>query len=105
MACVITKDPDNTWYVYIDWSDWFEDQIANIGGTFTITVSDWFPDTPIVEEGDNFDDTTKKTAFYGSGGVAGTKYDILNRISYTSSTLSGQTFTEDRTIEVRIKEK
>ena len=105
MACYVTKDPDNTWYVYIDWSDWFEDQIANIGGTFTLTVSNWFPDAVISEEGTNLDDTTKKTAFYGSGGAAGVTYDILNRISYTSSVFGAQVFTEDRTIQVRIKEK
>jgi len=105
MTCLITKDPDNTWYVYIDWSAWFSDQVDNIGGTFTITQSDWFPDAAISEEGDNYGDTEKQTAFYGSGGVAGVNYNLLNRISYTSSTLSGQTFTEDRTIQVRIKDK
>ena len=105
MACRVTKDPDNTWYIYIDWSDWFEDQISNIGGTFTITGSAWFPDSGITQVGSSYSDTTKQTAFYGSGGTDGTDYNLLNRISYTSSTLSGQTFTEDRTMVVRIKEK
>jgi len=105
MACLVTKDPDNTWYIYIDWSDWFAAQIENIGGTFTLTVSNWFPDTAITEEGKDFGDATKQTAFFGSGGTAGTTYDILNRISYTSSVFGAQVFTEDRTIQVRIKEK
>lgn len=105
MACYVTKDPDNTWYTYIDWNDWFDDQIESIGGTFTITVSTWFPDSAINEEGKSFDDTTKKTAFYGSGGTAGTTYNLLNRISYTSSALGSQVFTEDRTIQIKIKEK
>ena len=105
MACYVTKDPDNTWYTYIDWSNWFADQIENIGGTFTLTNSVWFPDSAISEEGTNSSDTTKQTAFFGSGGTAGTSYNLLNRISYTSSTLGVQVFTEDRTIEVRIKEK
>jgi hypothetical protein len=104
-SCVVTKDPDNTWYTWIDWSDWFDDQIAEIGGTFTVTASVWFPDSAISEEGTKLDDTTKIMYFFGSGGVAGTKYDILNRISYTSTTLGSQVFTEDRTIQIRIKEK
>lgn len=104
MACNVTKDPDNDWYVYIDWSDWFDDQVESIGGTFTLTVSDWFPDPAIVEEGTSFDDTTNKTYFSGSGGVAGEKYNILNRITYNSLTLN-RTYTEDRTIQVRMKEK
>jgi len=106
MACKrIIKDPDNTWYVYVDWSDWFARQIADIGGTFTLTTSVWFPDSAISEEGTDFSDTTKQTAFFGSGGTAITTYDLLNRISYTSSTLGAQVFTEDRTIQVTIKDK
>jgi hypothetical protein len=105
MSCKIYKDPDNTWYAYINWDNWFDDQIAKIGGTFTLTDSDWFPDSPISEEGTDFDDTTKKTAFFGSGVVAGETYDLLNRISYTSSVFGAQVFTEDRTIQVVMKEK
>ena len=106
MACYVTKDPDNTWPLPIDWSDWFAGLIDQIGGTFTITASSWAPDSVlIVEVGKSFDDTNKKTYFYGSGGTAGANYNITNTISYTSSELTGQTFTEDRTIEVRIREK
>jgi hypothetical protein len=104
-SCRIIKDPDNTWYIYIDWDDWFDRQISDIGGTFTLTASDWFPDAALSEEDTKLDDSTKKTYFYGSGGTADTSYDILNRISYTSSTLGAQVFTEDRTITIRIKEK
>jgi len=106
MACYVTKDPDNTWPLTIDWSDWFAGLVDEIGGTFTLTGSSWSPDSVlIVEEGSSYSDTTKKTAFYGSGGVDGSNYDITNTISYTSSVYSGQTFTEDRTVEVRIREK
>jgi hypothetical protein len=105
MSCRITKDPDNTWYAYIDWDNWFADQIAKIGGTFTLTAITWFPDSALTEEGSKVDDTTKKTYFYGSGGTADTEYEILGRCSYTSSTLGTQVFTEDRTITIRIKEK
>ena len=105
MACNVTKDPDNTWYAYVDWSDWFEDQVALHGGTFTITASVWFTDAALTEDGTKIIDSTKYTYFYGSGGVVNTDYDLLNRISYTSTTLSGQTFTEDRTQEIRIREK
>jgi len=104
MTCVITKDPDNEWYVYIDWIDWFVDQRDNIAGEFFLTGSAWFPDPAISEDASSFSNETKKTYFSGSGGVAGNKYNLVNRITYTVSTTSG-TYTEDRTIEVRIKEK
>jgi len=107
MSCIVTKDPDNTWYYPIYWSNWFAQQVDEMGGTYTITASLWFPDPAISEDGNAFDDTTKVTTFHGSGGVAGTNYNLLNRISFTSTspTLVGRTFTEDRTIQIRIKEK
>jgi len=105
MACFVVKDPDDTWHVDIDWSDWFDDQISVHGGTFTVTLSPWTTDAAITEEGSNLDDTSKIMSFYGSGGVDGTNYDLSNQISYTSSVLSGTTFKETRTLEIRIKEK
>jgi hypothetical protein len=50
MACKITKDPDNKWFLFIDWSDWIDGLIngANgqdgIDGTIDITSSEWFLD-------------------------------------------------------------
>ena len=107
MACYVTKDPDNIWYVPIKWDNWFTGQIDEMGGTFTIVTSLWFPETGIAEVGSAFDDSTKIASFYGSGGVDQTNYTLMNRITFTSTspTLVGQTFSEDRTIEVRIREK
>ena len=105
MACFVVKDPDDTWHVDIDWSDWFDDKIAIHGGTFTVTDSVWTIDAAVTEEGKNLDDTSKIMSFYGSGGVVDTDYDIQDQISYTSSVLSGQTFKETRTMEIRIREK
>jgi len=105
MACYVTKDPDDTWHADIDWSDWFADQVATHGGTFTVTLSAWATDVAITQEGSNLNDDTKIMSFYGSGGVVDTNYDLENQISYTSTTLSGITFTETRTMEVRIINK
>jgi len=105
MSCYVVKDPDDTWHADIDWSDWFDDQIATHGGTFTVTVSEWTVDAAITENGKKLDDTSKIMSFYGSAGVVDTNYDLENQISYTSSVLSGQTFKETRTMEIRMRDK
>ena len=105
MAVKVKKDPDNTWYTWLDWSEWFDAQISDIGGIFTVTASVWFPETVMTETGTKLDDSTKKMYFYGHGGIDGVTYNLLNRISYTSSTLGAQVFTEDRTMQIHIVEK
>jgi len=103
----IIKDPDNKWFLFVDWSEWINGLIDDIGGTIDITASQWFLDTGLVEESGTpvTDDGEYKCYLYGSGGVDGQKYNVLNRITYNPSALALTDFTEDRTIEVRIQNK
>jgi len=105
MACIVTKDPDNAWYIFIDWDEWFDRKIEEIGGTFTITQSIWTVDPALTQTGTTFSATTNQTYVYCTGGVDGNKYNLTNTITYIGSTLAGAVFTEDRTVKVRIKEK
>ncbi len=105
------KDPDNKWFITVDWSEWVAGIIEDIGGgaTVSITSSAWY----IYPEGDiTMDPATPGTAdanykcfFYATGGVEGNTYNVINRITYNPSTLSPTDFTEDRTVKVKIKQK
>ena len=107
MAITITKDPDNKWFLFIDWSEWIEGLIDDIGGTIDITSSQWFLDAGLTIDPatPGTDDGNYKCYLYGTGGTDGQKYNVLNRITYNPSALSPTDFTEDRTISVRIKHK
>jgi len=105
-CCKIVKDPSNKWFLYIDWSDWISAMVSNIGGTVDITNSTWFLQAGLVEEAETPSvDDNYKCYLIGSGGVDGTKYSVMNRITYDSSALSVTDLTEDRTITVTMKEK
>ncbi len=104
MACLtLKKDPDNKWFAYIDWEDWFETITDEFGGTVSITNSVWFLDAGLTEESNEI--KTYVTVLYGSGGVDGTTYNITNRITYNPSALTPTDLTEDRTFKVKIQEK
>lgn len=108
MTTVVKKDPDNKWFLVIDWSEWIEGMLEQIGaGTIDITGSQWFLETGLTKEPATplADDGLHKTFLYGSGGVDGTTYNVLNRITYNPSELSPTDFTEDRTIKVKIQNK
>lgn len=113
MSVRIVKDPDNKWFLTIDWSDWVDGLIngssgqTGIGGTIDITSSEWFLDTGLTKESDTpgTDDGNFLCYLYGSGGTAGQDYSVLNRITYNPSALAPTDFTEDRTIIVRIQDK
>lgn len=107
MACKIYKDPNNAWFTYLDWSEWVAGMISEIGGTVDITGSQWFLETGLTEDPTTptTDNGSYKTFLYASGGTAETEYSVLNRITYSPSALTPKTFTEDRTITVKIKEK
>ena len=108
MACIVKKDPDNKWFLVVDWSEWISGALEDIGaGTIDITGSQWFLETGLTKEASTplTDDGNYKTFLYGSGGVDGTTYSIVNRITYNPSDLSPTDFTEDRTIKVKIQNK
>ena len=105
-CCKIVKDPSNKWFLYVDWSEWIASMAADIGGTVDITNSAWFLQAVLVEESETPSvDDNFKCYLVGSGGVAGTKYSVMNRITYDPSALSVSDLTEDRTITVTMKEK
>ena len=105
-CCKIVKDPSNKWFLYIDWSDWISAMVDSIGGTVDITNSTWFLQAGLIEEAETPSvDDNFKCYLIGSGGVAGTKYSVMNRITYNPSALAVTDLTEDRTITVTMKEK
>jgi len=108
MTCSVKKDPDNTWFLVIDWSEWIAGALEQIGsGTIEITGSEWFLETGLTKEASTplSDDGEYRCFLYGSGGVDNTKYEVLNRITYNPSALGPTNFTEDRTISVHIQNK
>lgn len=105
-CCKVVKDPSNKWFLFIDWSDWIAGMVDDIGGTVDITASAWILQTGLVEEAETPSvDDNFKCYLIGSGGVAGTKYSVTNRITYDPSALAVTNLTEDRTITVTIKDK
>ena len=105
-CCKFIKDPDDKWIVCIDWTNWVNSLIDDIGGTVDITQSDWVLDPGLTKEAATPTvDTDNKTFLYGSGGTAGTDYNAVNTITYNPSALTPTDFTESRTVIIRIRQK
>lgn len=85
------KDPDATLKYGINWSDYLD--------TEQILSSEWIAEGAIVIESDSYD--LQSTAVMLSGGTAGTRYKVTNRITYTGT---GGNETDDRTIIVPVRE-
>lgn len=85
-----TKDPDAVLDYQIDWTAW-------LTGGETITTSTWTLPTGITRNSDNH--TTTMTTIWLSGGTAGTKYALVNRIVTSAAR------TDDRTITISVKER
>lgn len=85
------KDPDAVLDYGFDWSQWL--------GTDTIATSTWIVESPlsIVPASEFNDDTT--TRLFISGGDLNASYVITNQIT----TVGGRT--DDRSIEIRIKQR
>lgn len=86
-----TKDPNATLDYTVDWAAWLDD----IGDT--ISVSTWVIPTGLTLVSQS--NTTKKAVAFISGGVVGTTYVVVNRIT----TVGGRI--DDRTIELLIAEQ
>ena len=83
------QDPDDITDWGCDWTDWLQDGEV-------LTASSWILPTGLVNTQETL--TTTTTSVFISGGVAGTKYLITNRISTA-------TRTEDRSMYIRCEEK
>jgi hypothetical protein len=85
-----TKDPNAVLDYQIDWTAW-------LTGAETITTSTWTVPTGITKDSDSH--TTALTTIWLSGGTAGTKYLLTNRIVTSAAR------TDDRTITISVKER
>lgn len=83
------KDPD-------DISDWKINWSSRLAEGETITASTWVVPDGLTEDDSEFDDTS--TTIWLSGGVAGTSYDLVNRVT-TSDTRQ-----YDQTGRLKVKE-
>ncbi len=84
----VPKDPDAVVDVGLDWTTW----LGQTSPADTISTSTWTPDTGLTVDSD--ENTTTKTKAWLSGGTAGQRYNLVNRIV----TANGRTV--DRTIAV-----
>lgn len=85
---VLDKDPDEIIDYVVDWSN----QMTL--DTDTIATSDWVLDDGITE--DSASNTTTQTLIFISGGTAGQRYDVTNRIT----TVGGRTWDQSFTVKV-----
>ena len=83
------KDPNAVLDYVNDWSEWL--------GTDTISTSTWVVPTGITKDSDSKTDTS--TTIWLSGGTAGTRYTVVNRIV----TVGGRT--EDRSLVFSVVER
>ena len=72
MAQTFVKDPDATLDYIIDWSEWLD--------TDTISTSTWTVPTGLTNVSDS--NTTTTATIWLSGGTAGQRYTVSNRIAY-----------------------
>jgi len=84
------KDPDAVLDYTFDWSNW-------LTGGETIATSQWVVPSGITKDSEANDTTT--TTIWLSSGVAGSDYEITNRIT----TSGGRT--DDRTFKVRVRSR
>lgn len=76
------KDPDNTDYRGVDWT-------ADLGSA-TISVSAWTVPAGLTKGAEFID--AGKTYVFLSGGVAGTTYELKNRITTSDNRILEQSF-------------
>lgn len=89
MAIIFTKDPSAVLDYQVDWSTWLDGD--------TITTSAWVVPAGITETTST--NTATTATIWLSGGTAGERYRVTNRIV----TAGGRT--DDRTITIRVEDK
>jgi hypothetical protein len=89
------KDPDSVKDYSVDWTDW----LAPVNDE--IVSSEFFTDddTLTIVSGDGHDGV--RTVVWLSGGLAGTKYKVTNRITTASSPIAR---VEDRTMIIPVRD-
>ena len=114
MAIRITRDPDNKWYIYIDWNEWINAQAVpspkGPGMTVTITAVNWTIPAALTEEAETpSDDDGGITYFFGSGGVLGTDYAITATVTYTATSISTTTtktdLSQSQSLTIRLRDQ
>ena len=108
MTETVIRDPDNKWYLYVDWTDWIAQQESDTGGSITINSSLWITPADITEEAETpTDDIGQFTYLIASGGTVDELYSIVNRITYTLAvaTLAVTDLTQDLTVTVQLREQ
>jgi hypothetical protein len=114
MAIRITRDPDNKWYIYIDWNAWIDAQaVASPNGpamTIAITAVSWTIPTALTEEAETPSNADAGiTYFFGSGGTINTDYTITATITYTATSASTTTtktdLTQSQSVTVRLRDQ
>lgn len=83
------KDPDSVLDYTVDWDSWLS--------TDTISSSDWVIESGITE--DSASNTTTTATVWLSGGTAGTRYKVTNRI------VTAEGRTADRSFYVSVAER
>lgn len=85
------KDPNEVLDYSIDWT-------ARLASD-TISTSTWIVPTGIVKDSDIIAAGNKITWIWLSGGTAGTKYTLTNRVT----TVGGRTY--DQSVDLKVKER
>lgn len=98
MAFTVTKDPDNKWYVKLDWSNWLASDEA-------IVSSSWGSLGDMTEGESTYDSDAGTTTLVVSGGTVNTDYSVVNTITYSSTAIGVSNMTEDRTVKIRLRDK
>lgn len=84
------KDPNAVLDFSCDWSGWLQDGE-------TITGSEWFPDDGITMGATSF--AGGRTVVWLSGGTAGQRYAVTNRITTSAGRV------DDRTLRITVRER
>jgi hypothetical protein len=88
------KDPDSVKDYSVDWTDWLKQSDDSIASS-QYFVDD---DTLVIEDGDGHNDA--RTVVWLSGGVAGKKYRVTNRITTNSTPIAR---VEDRSFVIPVR--
>jgi len=96
MATKVKRDPDNKWYVKVEWGNW-------LGPDENLLSVSFILDAALTEISTSVNGTD--AYLVATGGTVDTDYPCVCRITYSNSTLSLSDLTEDRTFTIQVREK